>query len=150
MNDLQILSSILFQQVEIYTQLLRLENEKTRILLNREPGGLDRILNLEQSLTMKSSNLEHDRIALQKKMGIEKLTLIQIINQYDSNNEYDLNSRYLALSRLIKNTETANNLNSRLILSRLKAMRNMFGITDENNMHITYSKEGFVLNKQQV
>lgn len=150
MNDFQILSSILFQQVEIYTQLLKLENEKTRILLNLEPIGLDRIINLEQPLTMKSTNLEHDRIALQKKMGIEKLTLIQIINQYDSSNEYDLFSRYIALSRLIKNTETANSLNSRLIMSRLKAMRNIFELSDDDDMGNTYSKEGLVLNKQQV
>lgn len=150
MNDLQILSSILFQQVEVYTQLLKLENEKTNLLLNRETAGLDMVLNIEQSLTMKSSNLEHDRITLQKKMGIEKLTLLQIIEKYDSDNAYDLNSRYIALTRLIKNTETANNLNTRLIMSRLKAMRNMFSIPDENCIQITYSKEGLAVNKQFV
>ena len=144
MENLQILSSILSQQVEIYTQLLSFENEKTRILLKKESLELDIILNQEQPLLMRSSNLEHDRLVLQKRMGIEQLTLMQIINDYDADNKYELFNRYNELRSLIGKTEKANSLNTRLINIRLKMVRNLLGITDEGIFQMTYSKEGLV------
>ncbi len=144
MEDLQVLSSIISQQVEIYTQLLNLEYVKTRILLNKETRELDMLLNQEQPLLMKSSNLEQERIQLQKKMGIELLTLMQIINNFDADNKYELYSRYVELRGLINKTEKANGLNTRLINSRLRMVRNLLGITDEGIFQITYSKEGLV------
>ena len=137
MDDLQVLSSLLSHQVEIYTQLLRLENEKTFILLEGKAQELDKYLIEEQPLIMQSTNLEHERLALQKKMGIEAFTLKQIINEFAANNEFDLTKHYDELAGLLKKIETANNLNTRLINSRLKTRQILLWGNDANHNQIT-------------
>jgi len=142
MDDLQVLSSLLSNQMEIYTQLLGLENEKTLIILEGKAQELDKYLIEEQPLIMQSSNLEHERLALQKKMGIETFTLKQIINEFAANNEFDLTKQNDELSELLKKIEIANNLNTRLINSRLKTRQILLCGNDADYNQITYSKEG--------
>jgi len=144
MDNLQILSSLLSQQVDIYTHLLGLENEKTNILLEGKAWELDRFLLQEQPLIMQSTNLEHERLALQKKMGIEDFTLKQIINEYAANNEFELTGYYNELTGLLKKIEISNNLNTRLINSRLNTRQLLLWGNDANHTQITYSKEGRV------
>lgn len=79
MNQYEGLFTILEKQFQIYSTLLDLENEKTKILMNRDITALDNLVNREQPCIMRSSNLENKRQKLQDEMNLGDLTLRQII-----------------------------------------------------------------------
>lgn len=134
------LSLMLSRQIELYREFLAIENAKTRILVQGKAQELDEFIIKEQALIMQSANLENERQSLQQTMGINQLTLRQIVEKYAPNNEYGLKMILFKFSALLDDIKKANGLNTRLIQSRLNTMRHLLYETDMYDGQLTYSK----------
>jgi len=145
MEEFKTISLLLSHQMKIYNELLGLENAKTRILLEGKAQELDTILNEEQSLIMKSENLENERRALQDEKGFGEMSLRQIIDRYPESREAGLDRQFCELGRLIAKLKKANGLNKRLVEARLATMRRFSQENGGETNRLTYNKEGILI-----
>lgn len=142
MDKYETISSLLSKQIEIYTDLLGLENEKTRILLEGKADKLDEILNDEQPLIMKSESLENERRSFQQNSGLGTVSLRQIIEDYPESRNYGLDGQFVKLSKLFEKIRKANGLNKRLVEAHLKTLRRFTVDSSVGPDSLTYTKEG--------
>lgn len=138
MEQLNKFMELLEKQISVQKSLLKLENKKTDVLVEGNAAELDDIIKQEQPLIMQSSNVEKQRMELQKIMGIEHDSLRQIAERYKGENE-ELYEKYTDLSELVKLLKKTCEKNKRLLNSRLSVINHLLSdagmVTQEN---VTY------------
>lgn len=143
MEGLQNLHALLSRQLETQKKLLELEESKTLVLKKGTPEQLDEIINKEQPLIMLAQSLEKRRETLQRKLGLEKRGLKQIVGECDLCDKTDMKDVCLQLEETISKLKKINNLNSRLIQSRIETNKGMLKIFGMDDGALTYSKQPF-------
>ena len=141
-ESLNKLSHILYQQLELQTELLVLEKDKTKILVKGELEKLDQVIIKEQSIIMKSAGLEKQREALLTETGLIDLTMPELIEKHNLGNKYMLNSRLTGLSNVLNQLKKTNDLNNKIILSRLSVLGQCLSLIGLREDSLTYKKDG--------
>jgi len=144
MNEqgLQELSQLLLKQLDLHTKLLDLEKDKKDVLVQGDMSGLDVVLKKEQALIFGSSALEKQRTELASTMGMDGLTLSQIIKEYDGQNKYLLQDRLTGLSRVIEQLKKINGVNSQILKSRLEVTEECLSLLGLKQKALTYNQDG--------
>lgn len=114
------LKMLLERLYDIFEKLKEVESEKTRILTNGTTVELIELMNTEQALFMESRNIEKKRIALCRQT--EYKTLNELIESREDYRDI-LYPIYIKLSNVVNEVKKINNLNMKLIETRLATMR---------------------------
>jgi hypothetical protein len=119
MKELEQLSKLLGQQIEVQKRLLDLENEKSGILLKGSHQELDRIMALELPCIMKCDAIEKKRRGLQGRIGLGGASLSEIANRYPHFNNGVFTSQLNELLDIVTKLKKINNTNQKVLKARL-------------------------------
>lgn len=136
------LGKLLDQIVGTQESLLRLETEKTEILLHGGVAELDAMMAKEQPLIMSASALEKRRIELLSDMGAEGETLRAFAERFDEDGAYGLKERYNRLSELLAQLKKVNAYNQVILKARIQTIEKLTAIEATSVSAGTYEKTG--------
>jgi len=139
-QSIEILTGIIRNQDAVQKKLIKLEKEKTQILLKGTPDDLDSVLNSEQALLMQSESFERQRTALQKSMGTAGWRLKEILEHCSQEEKYSLEPVYLQLKQSLHLLRKANELNRRVIAARLESKEQMLKLMGIGREAVTYTR----------
>lgn len=140
MDELALLCGLLEKQYAVQKRLLELENSKTLILAKGDDSKLDQFIKQEQPLIMETDNLEKQREALLKKIGMQNLTLKETIDRAESPIKSELSDIFRRLSDVVDQLKNVNQLNMKLLNLRLQTVKSInaqLGVQEET---VTYKK----------
>jgi flagellar biosynthesis/type III secretory pathway chaperone len=141
MNDIENLCLLLDKQIALQKKLFDLENQKSEILIKGKIDQLDNLVNLEQPFIMSTSNIEKQRDSLQRKMGLEGVTLRQIVKEYSNSADNALENKFNELTDIVLNLKKVNRTNQKILNSRLEVVEFvLFEIGYKSNEVVTYKK----------
>lgn len=138
MDKFQELSALLEEQLSVQKQLLKMEQQKTDVLVKGTVAQLDELVNAQQPYLMKASNLEKKRQAWQESMGMDGMTLRQILETYPE--AAGLQQIYENLNDVLADLKQASALNQRILHTKLEVLNGVLtkaGLTDPPP--VTYS-----------
>ena len=141
MDELALLCGLLEKQYAVQQKLLELENNKTLILAKGDDSKLDQFIKQEQPLIMETDNLEKQREALLKKMGMQEFTLKETIERAESPLKSELGDIFRRLSGVVDQLRNVNQLNMKLLNLRLQTVKSInaqLGVQEES---VTYKKK---------
>jgi cell division protein ZapA (FtsZ GTPase activity inhibitor) len=115
---------------EIYRKFKEVENEKTAVIVEGDIEKLDRILNIEQRLHMEAQNIEKMRAAALKNLGLDKKTMLDVIEMSEGGQKERLIKLFGDLNEHISAIKKINEYNTKLVKSRLEI------ISAVNNLYI--------------
>ena len=141
MDELALLCGLLEKQYAVQQKLLELENNKTLILAKGDDSKLDQFIKQEQPLIMETDNLEKQREALLKKMGMQEYTLKETIELAESPLKSELGDIFRRLSGVVDQLRNVNQLNMKLLNLRLQTVKSInaqLGVQEES---VTYKKK---------
>lgn len=145
MNSFENLSLLIAKQAEVQNKLLELEKSKTDALVKGDIERLDEIMKLEQPHMMNSANIEKNREAVQKELGIAELSLSQIVKKYDSQNIFLLKTRYDDLFTAVSELKKVNHRNIQILNSRINMVSEYVALLGlKEKLAVTYEKDGHV------
>lgn len=122
------LIEVLEAELEIYKKFAEVENEKTAVIIEDDIEKLDDILNVEQELHMKVQNVERTRVAAIKSLGLEKNTLLDVIELSDGGQKTALAKLFDDLNDCIGEIKELNGFNTKLIKSKLEIITAVNGL----------------------
>ncbi|OJU14288.1 MAG: hypothetical protein BGN88_08865 [Clostridiales bacterium 43-6] len=134
------LADILDKQLELHSRLYELEEQKTAVLINGNTKELDSLLNQQQPLLMGVKNFEQQRETLQNTMGIQGLTITQLIKEYEEAG--CLQANYEAMTEKLTALKRVSATNKRILDQRLSLLD--FILTSagvKNGESVTYSNK---------
>jgi len=117
--DFQSLVKIMDGDIDLYSQLLKLESEKTTALLESDIEKLGNFINEEQVITKKIANSEVRRQEFLKSAGLPGRTLSEVIAVADKTYAEKLNGQFVKLSSIVNNLKEVNDYNIRIVKSRI-------------------------------
>lgn len=116
----QNLSQLLKREEELLTELKNCSDQKTGVLVKGDVDGLDRIVNKEQTLTLRLQAAEKQRQMLLKKNGMSGKKLRDICSVADEQYKEILVSQLESLNEIIDKLKDKNEFNGELTKSRLE------------------------------
>lgn len=143
------LLKILDQEAEIYSSLLELSKNKTRIIVEGKVAELENIVKVEQSLVLQLGRLDARREDVVEKLAGElgtepsKLNMTALLEKVGDNQAEELRKYQKHMTDIIKELKNANELNFKLIKNALDFIDfsiNM--LTGNNNAGNNYESTG--------
>ena len=105
---------------EIYKKFAEVEDEKTAVIVEGNIEKLDGILNAEQELHMKVQNIEKTRLTAIRNLGLDRKTLIDVIELSQGDQKEELAKQFDHLNHYISEIKRINEYNTKLVKSRLE------------------------------
>ncbi len=140
-NDLKKLSLILAKQLELQNELLSLEQSKTKVLTDGDISKLEEIMKQEQSFVCKCDDQQKKYQTFLTETSHSNITLKQLVTEYDADNKFQLQTLLSSLEDLFGRLKKANNINTKILQSRLSVIGNCLSITGIKDA-VTYNKDG--------
>ncbi|HBT64991.1 MAG TPA: hypothetical protein DEB10_10075 [Ruminococcaceae bacterium] len=131
------ISVLLDEQHRIHSKLLELENQKTGILLKGDITALDELVTMQQPYIMSSANNEKKREKLQREMGLDGLSLRQIIDDYPE--ARSLEKCFLELSAILKSLKKACAKNREILNAKVDVINCILSKAGALGDNVTYS-----------
>ena len=123
--NLEILIKTLEAEVEVYNELVRVETDKTNIIVEGNIEKLDKIMNSEQVITMKINGLEKKRMGIMDGLGLHNKTLREVIAIAKNDGNKTRGRLFKIYKDLKESTDKIKQINEQnqiLIKSRLKVI----------------------------
>ncbi len=121
------LLTVLLAESDIYTQLLALSKDKKEAVLNNDLDQINRVVREEQALVARLSDKERLRLAsvreLTAKLGDPEATLMSFAALGTPQQQARLDDLQIALRGVLSELQAANEVNKRLIDTRLDYIR---------------------------
>lgn len=146
MHEFRELRDELDRQLHVLADLLKIEAEKSQVIIRGDVPELDRLLNSEQSLLMRSARGEEKRQQILKGLGLENMTISQVIR--DFSNAHDLLGVYEKLLDTLSELRKKSGLNQRLLKTRLDVIDHLLSETGMETA-IYGTKDGRVEEKKE-
>lgn len=137
MNDLPGLQEVLRAQLKVHRKLLKLEEEKTRLLLIGDAEKLLPLLNDQQALIMQNKELEKRRSAMCERAAYP--TLRELVES-GSECKALLETVFEELSTVVLTLKKKCSLNKKLADTRLQTIRFLMGQSGQDAGANTYTK----------
>lgn len=141
MHKFQELSALLDEQLAIHQTILKMEQQKTDVLVKGTVAQLDELVNAQQPYLMNASNLEKKRQAWQQSMGLGDMTLRQLIETYPE--AAFLQQTYEEMSSLLSELKKVCALNQRILHTKLDVLNGVLskaGLTKPPSVTYTNKK----------
>lgn len=126
--DYEALIKTLESEAESYAELLKVEKDKTDILIKGDIERLDKLMNAEQALNMRVNGIEKKRINIMNELGMRDKTLKDVIADA-KNDELKTRGRlfkiYKDLKECTDELKSINEYNSMLIKARLNVITDL-------------------------
>jgi Mg2+ and Co2+ transporter CorA len=116
---------VLDHEFDLYNDIFRISKEKTGIIVEGKVNELEKIVQAEQKLIIKISQIENQReiltykISKSLKMKTDEITLSALVEKMEGSLKDKLKERQEGLNKLISELTELNNLNSKLIKNSL-------------------------------
>ncbi|MDP4179503.1 MAG: flagellar protein FlgN [Bacillota bacterium] len=145
------LINILDNEIATYNDIYKISKEKTDIIVEGKVSELEKIVQAEQQLILRVTQIENQRetiifkISRALKLKSEEITLTTLIEIVQGDLGEKLRSQQESLSKLVKELTNLNDLNSKLIRNSLDYINfslNLFANsgTKDNNYGIDAEK----------
>lgn len=136
--------SVLDESVALYGNMLEFEKSKYQVLLQKDVAQLEEMLKVEQAMIMRADVLEKKRSGLQKALGQDGLTLLELADTAQAQDKTKLLSYRTELLSLLENIKKLNAQSMELVKIRLnKAQVSLEHSGYVQDMH-TYDGTGTV------
>lgn len=122
MKDLEKLIIKLGKQLDILSDLLRIETQKSQVIIQGDVAELDKLVNIEQSLVMKSAGMEEQRKILLMELGLGEMTISQVIKECPGAESSGLSGVYTDLLATLLELRKTSDLNQKLLRTRLEVI----------------------------
>lgn len=143
MNKLDNLYNILEEQLHLYEEFMKVEDEKYNVILADNIKRLDEIVTEEQVFFLKSRGLDQKREFLLKEIGFEGKTLRQVIDLVDDLNKDRFKKMHQDIFNVLQNFKEKNNQCQDLVQIRLYRAQTMINKLDESKANRNlYFKDG--------
>ena len=120
------LIDVLNNEAELYREVLKISNKKTRIIVEGKAAELEELTRKEQTLIFQIADLEEIREKLVVKFSeyykknVSELTVSIIASMLPQGKAQKLRGILAELSKTLKDIKEANNLNAKLIKNSLE------------------------------
>jgi len=122
MKGMTKLVALLGRQLEILLELIGIESQKSQAIIQGNVTELDRLVNMEQSLVMKSANLEDQRQHLLIDLGLGDMSISQVIRECPGDESSGLEAVYHHLLNALLQLRKISDLNQKLLRNRLEVI----------------------------
>lgn len=136
------LSHLISQHLELQTELLELEKNKTEILIKGDIEQLNQVMVKEQSYISKSDCLEKQCQELLADAGLSGLSFREISEQNDPDSKYLFSRSLTALADVLHQLKKTNDFNNKIILSRISVLEQCLSMLGLREDSLTYKKDG--------
>lgn len=141
---MEALVTILKEQVEQYTALLELAQEKQQILVDNDLNRLEQLTAKEQKLILTISKLENKRLQIISTLGdvlgtnAPNYTLKEVAEKAPGPFQNELTEIYVELNKIIEELSKVNEENSNLINQALKIVNFTLDTITQAEREVTY------------
>jgi flagellar biosynthesis/type III secretory pathway chaperone len=119
-------------ECEVLNELSNIADKKTNIIINGDVAQLDNILNFEQPLLMQLENIEQARQNVLKQAKMQNFTLSEIASKSNDTEKVIFLDYLSSFKNISSKLKRANNLNNKLVRSRLELYEQLRGIQTNN------------------
>ena len=143
MDKLDNLYTILEEQLHLYEEFVKVEEEKHMVILADNISRLDEIVAQEQVFFLKSRGLDQKREATLKEIGLSGKTLKELIEVIDDSNKERFKKIHKDIFDILQVFKEKNNQCQNLVQIRLHRAQAMIRKLDESKANSTvYFKDG--------
>ncbi|MPN25496.1 hypothetical protein SDC9_172907 [bioreactor metagenome] len=143
-TDLEKLSRLLENQLNLQNSLLAIEKRKTDVLVEGNIEKLDGILKEEQFLLLNCAGLKNQRETFLKECGLCGRSLHKIAEEFDREGQYRLKSRLENLSDVLGRLKKTNGTNKRILDSRLFVLNRCMTLLGMEQQAVVYDRDGHI------
>ena len=124
-ENIECLVDILNRETELFNDILNVSKNKTKIIINGDVKGLEKIINLEQAMVLKIGKLEDERekaltnISKDLEGKEEELNISNLLKKLPKETANELKECRFKIKEIIGEIKNTNVLNSKLIKDSL-------------------------------
>jgi len=143
MDKLENLYNILLEQLHLYEEFMKIEEEKYSVILADDVARLDEIVAEEQVFFLKSRGLDQKREHILKDLGMTDKTLKEVIECIDDANKDRFSDMHRKIFSVLHTFKEKNNQCQDLVQIRLHRAQTMIRKLDESKAQSKlYFKDG--------
>ncbi len=132
MNKLDILYNILEEQLHLYEEFMKIEEEKYNVILADNVSRLDEIVAEEQVFFLKSRGLDQKREHALKDLGLTGKNLKEVIESIDNSSKDRFSDMHKKIFNILHTFKEKNNQCQDLVQIRLHRAQTMINMLDES------------------